>query len=167
MKNEHLRTLTDVTVWLISSAFLAVLLVAQADAAPPAVATGGGGPAATWREECGSCHIAFPARLLPGTAWNAVLEGLDRHYGVDASLPPATVREIRGYLAARSGPDAGAAHVQGAPRITTSAWFRREHDEVASEVWKRPTVRSAANCGACHAGAATGNFDEDSVRVPR
>ena len=141
----------------------------QPDATPanaaPRAAAGGAGPAATWREECGSCHIPFPARLLPTGSWSAVLDGLDHHYGVDASLAPATVREIRGYLAARSGP--GAVRAEGAPRITTSAWFRHEHAEVAPAVWKRPAVRSAANCGACHAGAAQGNFDEDSVRIPR
>ncbi len=164
MKNEDRRNLLDVTVRFAPSAFLAVLLVSQANAAPRAAA-GGAGPAATWREECGSCHIPFPARLLPTGSWSAVLDGLDHHYGVDASLAPATVREIRGYLAARSGP--GAVRAEGAPRITTSAWFRHEHAEVAPAVWKRPAVRSAANCGACHAGAAQGNFDEDSVRIPR
>jgi len=163
MKNDARRTLLDATVWLVSSAFLVVLVATQADAAPPATAMGGG--AAAWREECGSCHIPFPARLLPGSGWNAVLDGLDRHYGVDASLPPATVREIRGYLAA--GAEPGTARPVAAPRITTSPWFRREHDEVAPAVWKRAAVGSAANCGACHAGAAAGNFDEDSVRIPR
>jgi cytochrome c553 len=165
MNNETRRTLLDATVWLVSSAFLVVLVATQADAAPPSAATGGGSAAASWREECGGCHVPFPARLLPANAWNTVLDGLDRHYGVDASLPPATLGEIRGYLVARSGP--GEAHAQGAPRITTSPWFRREHEEVAPGVWKRPAVRSAANCGACHAGAAEGNFDEDSVRMPR
>ena len=164
MKYPLPRTVLDATVWLISSAFLAVLLASQADAATPP-ASPGTGAAATWREECGSCHIPFPARLLPASGWNAVLDGLDRHYGVDASLAPATVRDIRGYLVARSGP--GAARTDGAPRITTSPWFRHEHDEVAPGVWKRPAVRSAANCGACHAGAAQGDFDEDSVRIPK
>jgi mono/diheme cytochrome c family protein len=163
MKKDTVRTLLDATVWLVSSAFLVVLVASQADAAPPATATGGA--AATWREECGGCHIPFPARLLPGNAWNVVLDGLDRHYGVDASLAPASVREIRSYLAARAEP--GTAHPVGAPRITTSPWFRREHDDVPPAVWKRARVGSAANCGACHAGAAEGNFDEDSVRIPR
>ena len=164
MKYLRPRIVLDGTVWLVSSAFLAVLLASQADAAPPP-ASPAASAAATWREECGSCHIPFPAKLLPASGWNAVLDSLDRHYGVDASLAPTTVRDIRGFLVARSGP--GPARSDGAPRITTSAWFREEHEEVAPAAWKRPAVRSAATCGACHAGAAQGNFDEDNVRIPK
>jgi hypothetical protein len=52
-------------------------------------------------------------------------------------------------------------------RITRSTWFVREHDEVANSTWQRPSVKSAANCSACHAGAEQGNFDEHQIRIPR
>jgi hypothetical protein len=164
MHPDRRRARLDAIVWLVASAFLVALLAAQADAAPAATPDGG---AAAWREECGSCHIPFPARMLPPSAWSTVLDGLDRHYGVDASLPPATVRAIRAYLGTHAGATPGAAPATAAPRITTSAWFRREHDEVAPGTWKRAAVKSAANCGACHEGAAQGDFDEDGVRIPK
>ncbi len=53
------------------------------------------------------------------------------------------------------------------PRISTTAWFVRKHDEVRAEVWRRPSVGSPANCLACHSGAEKGDFDEDRVKIPR
>ena len=43
-----------------------------------------------YADECGSCHVAFPARALPSAQWHRVLSDLEHHYGVDASLDPAT-----------------------------------------------------------------------------
>ncbi len=52
-------------------------------------------------------------------------------------------------------------------RITRSDWFLRKHHEVAPGVFLRPSIRSAANCAACHAGAERGDYDDDGVRIPR
>lgn len=38
-------------------------------------------------------------------------------------------------------------------RITRSAWFTHKHDEVPAAAWKRPAVKGASNCAACHAQA--------------
>jgi len=51
-------------------------------------------------------------------------------------------------------------------RISKSTWFVKEHDELRTEVWKRPSVKSAANCMACHKDAASGGFSENNVQVP-
>jgi diheme cytochrome c len=34
-------------------------------------------------------------------------------------------------------------------------------------VWARPAVKSPANCSACHPGADSGHYDDDTVTVPR
>jgi len=54
-------------------------------------------------------------------------------------------------------------------RITETAWFQRKHDshEIRPEIWKRASVKSPANCGACHPGAGKSDFGEDRVRIPR
>jgi len=52
-------------------------------------------------------------------------------------------------------------------RITRSAWFIRQHDDINAAVWKRASIKSASNCMACHAGADQGDFDEDRVRIPK
>jgi hypothetical protein len=141
------------------------LVATTTQAAAPATAAATLDPATTWREECGSCHVPYPARFLPASAWQQLLDGLDHHFGVDASLTPAPLAAIRRHLgvgAPRATPaQAGAA----LPRITTSSWFRREHDEIGAAAFRR--VRSAANCEACHADAARGRFDEESARIPR
>ena len=58
---------------------------------------------ALWQNECGSCHVAFPPRLLPAASWRAVMSGLDKHFGSDASLDAASAREIGAFLEKNAG----------------------------------------------------------------
>lgn len=120
-----------------------------------------------WRAECASCHVAYPPQLLPASSWRALMSGLDRHFGSDASLDAKTAAEIGAFLdrhAARE-PRSGA----GKPplRITETAWFRHEHDEVPAATWHDAKVESPANCGACHTQADAGDYRERSLRVPK
>ena len=118
-------------------------------------------------EECGSCHVAFPGRMLDAASWSAVLAGLEQHFGVDASVDPKTLEPIRAYLAsgARSKPTAA----DGKPllRITETRWFRHEHDEVPSRLRTGPEAVKSADCGACHPQAAAGSYSERSLRLPK
>lgn len=123
-------------------------------------------PLPRYTQECSACHVAYPPGLMGAADWRQVMATLPRHYGADASLDPATVRELTGWLTAHAGRPVVAPPAD-APRITRSAWFVREHDEVAPAIWKRPAVGSASNCAACHARAAEGVFDEHDIRIPR
>lgn len=133
------------------------------------VATAANSPTAElYRAECGSCHDAYPARLLGASDWRRVLTQLDRHYGVDASLDDATLRAVAQALGVdESHSTAHAVSAAALPRITTRPWFVDEHDEVSAATFRSPKVRSAANCSACHVDAARGEFDDDSIRMPR
>lgn len=124
---------------------------------------------AAWKEECGSCHVAYPTRLLPAASWQHIMGNLGDHYGSDASIDdPAVVAKITGLLVRGSGDAARFAVGKSMPlRITETRWFIREHDEVGAAVWKRPSIKSAANCGACHQNAADGNFSERGIRIPK
>jgi hypothetical protein len=51
-------------------------------------------------------------------------------------------------------------------RITRSAWFERQHRKVDPAVWKLPSVKSAAQCAACHGGAEQGRFGDDELITP-
>ncbi len=120
--------------------------------------------------ECGSCHAPYPPGLLSARQWAVIMTRLNDHYGESAAMTPETARTLAAYLQAHAGSDGGsgvAATEAELPRITTSAWFRDEHDEIGPEVWKRESIGSAANCGACHGGAEQGVYDEDGVRIPR
>ena len=119
-----------------------------------------------WQQECSSCHIAYAPGLLPAESWRRVMAGLDKHFGTDASLTPAESKEISDFLV-RNGTNrwSGAASPL---RITETSGFLREHrgDEVPAGAFKRASVKSAANCQACHSGAAKGDFNERGVRIP-
>lgn len=120
---------------------------------------------AVWKEECGACHIAYPPQLLSAAGWRGLMSGLGRHFGADASLDAQTSRHIAAFLERNAGSDARS----GGPvaRITETRWFVSEHDELPAGVWKRPEVRSAANCAACHTQAEAGDFSKRTRRVPR
>lgn len=122
---------------------------------------------ATWKAECSACHMAYPPGLLPASSWQAMMGGLDKHFGTDASLDEATVKEILPFLEANAAREPKKARAEPTLRITETAWFKDEHDEISTITWKNPKIKSAANCAACHTQAEQGNFDEDTVRIPR
>ncbi len=117
-----------------------------------------------WSSECASCHVAYPPALLTAAGWRTVMSGLDKHYGSDASLDDKTRADITRFLESHAGKSARVASKDG--RITGTAWFRHEHDEVPARVW-RAGVKSPAQCEACHTGAAQGRYSENEIRIPR
>lgn len=120
---------------------------------------------ALYRSECGACHVAYPPALLDSASWRSLLDGLERHFGSDASVDASTKSSLAATLQ-RDSRSRAAAPPGGEPRLTSTPWFRREHRELSSAVFTSPAVRSAANCEACHAGAADGDYAEAAVRVP-
>ncbi len=122
---------------------------------------------AKWQTECGACHVAFSPRLLPAASWRAMMSGLDKHFGTDASLDAPTAREIGAFLDKQSGGGKHSSSGKPVLRITDTGWFKREHDEVPARVWKDPKVKSPSNCAACHLQAERGNYSERNIRIPR
>ncbi len=121
----------------------------------------------TWQAECGSCHIAYPPRLLPAESWRAVMSSLNKHFGSDASLEEPAAREIGDFLEKNAGRKGQSGAGLPLLRITETRWFKHEHDEVADKVWKNPKVNSPANCSACHTQAESGNYSERNIRIPK
>jgi mono/diheme cytochrome c family protein len=121
---------------------------------------------AAYGQECAACHVAYPPGLLPAKSWQRLMGGLDRHYGTDASLDPATVQQLSTWLQANAGSHRRVSQEPPQDRITRSEWFVRKHDDIAPAVWKLPSVKSAANCAACHTRADQGRFDDDELRMP-
>jgi hypothetical protein len=119
-----------------------------------------------YTQECASCHTAYPPALLPARSWQRVMAGLDRHYGTDASLALATAKQLDAWLQANAGTYKRVNEEPPQDRITRSAWFERKHRKVAPEVWAHASVKSPANCAACHPGADRGDFDDDRLRLP-
>lgn len=121
---------------------------------------------ADYVQECGACHVALPPGMLPARSWQRLMAGLDRHFGTDASLDAAMAKRLGDWLQANAGAGKRAREEPPQERITRSAWFEREHRRIDAAVWRLPSVRSAVNCAACHAGAAQGRFDDDELLAP-
>jgi phage-related protein len=121
---------------------------------------------ASYKAECGSCHIAYPPALLPAGDWQRVMAGLAKHYGSDAAVDEKTRQEIAAFLKRHAG-DAGRLGSAGEPpRITQTPRFVHKHREVPQKFWRDPRVKSAANCEACHKRAAEGSYSEHEISIP-
>ena len=109
------------------------------------------------KKECGACHMAFQAGLLPAASWSKIMKSLDNHFGEDASLDEAAGNHIEAYLTANAG------HGRGAPlRITELRWFAHEHQKRGlKRLMKKDNIKLLADCAACHSGAARGAYEDD------
>jgi mono/diheme cytochrome c family protein len=123
-------------------------------------------PPAAYVQECGSCHTAYAAGLLPVASWTRLVRGLEKHYGTDASLGPAALKPIEAWLMAHGGTSKRGREEPPEDRITRAAWFERKHRKIDAPVWKLPSVKTAANCQACHRNADQGSFSERELVTP-
>jgi hypothetical protein len=163
---------TLIAIASLAAGTLAAVVIAATD---PAVADGSNFKPvndAAVLKECGACHMAYPAGLLPARSWAAIMTGLKDHFGENAELDAETARRIGDYLAANAADSRGARTEasrdlrQGAAplRITELPWWRRKHEKkgrVAPETLKRRGAKLKSDCVACHADAARGLFDDD------
>lgn len=153
------------TFFLVISALLATLAL-------PARADNYSVPKnAAFEEECTSCHMAFPPQMLHADSWRAMMNGLSTHFGTDASLDEKRRVAIADFLVANAnGRKTGTTRdAAGKPllRITETKRFQKKHREIAAATWKRASIKSPANCSACHRQAAAGNYSEHSVTIPK
>ena len=121
---------------------------------------------ASYEAECASCHMAYPPALLSQQSWKNLMSGLSKHFGTDASVDPKTQTELTNWLVKNATTRQKYSETAPENRITKTSWFMRKHDEVKSEVWKRASIKSPANCAACHSDAANGIFSEKNIKVP-
>ena len=116
-------------------------------------------------QECGACHVAYPPSMLPASSWQRLMGNLKSHFGSDASLDAATTQQLTTWLTANAGSGKRAEATRD-DRITSSAWFVREHRE-ARHWFGTAKVKTAADCAACHTKAAEGSYREREIRLPR
>lgn len=120
----------------------------------------------SYTAECAACHTAYPPGMLPAPSWQRIMKGLGQHYGTDASLDAKTVAEIGQWLQTHAGTYKRVSEPPPQDRLTKSAWFERKHRKIEAAVWQLPSVKSAANCAACHTGTEQGIFDDDRLQRP-
>ncbi|GGX39798.1 diheme cytochrome c [Saccharospirillum salsuginis] len=130
-----------------------------------------------YRAECSACHLAYPAGLLPRRSWQALMSGLDNHFGENAELLPDDSDRISNYLLANAADTQsrvtrrflrGLTSDETPLRVTDTPFFKRQHREIPDRrVTGNPEVGGFSQCQACHGDAAQrGVFDEDTVVIP-
>ena len=130
-----------------------------------------------YKEECGSCHMAYPPGLLPGRSWEKMMASLDDHFGESAELDSATAAKLSRFLVDHSA-DAAPNYrrsrkiMRDLPnestplRITELTYFRHEHREIPDRlITANPEVGSLSNCNACHQKAELGSFREREINI--
>lgn len=68
-----------------------------------------GGTPASYKSECGSCHLPYSPALLAADNWRRIMGRLDDHFGSDATLASRQQQEIRTFLENAAGRNASAA----------------------------------------------------------
>lgn len=100
-----------------------------------------------WKSECEGCHMAFPPSLLAKENWQLIMQGLDKHFGVDASLDVKTRDEISAFLERNAG--SSWTRSSSTLRFTDTQWFLRKHSG-AMRMIAKGRVKSLMDCVACH-----------------
>lgn len=126
--------------------------------------------------ECGSCHMAYPAGLLPSSSWEKLMSSLDNHFDESAELASEERTEILNYLLNNAAERVNYAlskkmvnNIKGEVplRISQLPYFLHEHDEIPKRlVTENADVGSFSNCNACHSKAEQGLFNEHDVIIP-
>lgn len=133
---------------------------------------------AEYASECSACHFAYQPGLLPARSWEALMAGLQDHFGENAELDTAANGRITRYLTEHAADVATArlpkyvvrdvAATDVPLRISRLPEVAEEHDEIPARLYRdNPEVGSLSNCAACHREAAAGFYDEHTVVVPR
>jgi cytochrome b len=128
----------------------------------------------TYVRECGSCHMAYPPSLSPSARWIAIMDGLQDHFGEDASLEPGLMSRMRAYLTMNAAEkwDTRAAHElqrsdpRNPLRLTATPFWIRMHRGIPESVFKSKAVGAKGACEKCHSDASTGRFDPQDIRIP-
>lgn len=130
-----------------------------------------------YKEECGSCHFAYQAGLLPARSWDKMMGDLENHFDENAELDKDIQVALAKYLVKNAADDANYKRSKrimnslgknDTPlRITETPYFIRKHDEIPRRmVQDNPKLGSFSKCAACHVNAEKGSYEEDEVHIP-
>lgn len=127
-------------------------------------------------KECGSCHVPYPAAFLPTRSWEKLLGNLAEHFDNNVELSDTVQNEITAYLIANaaeySADPRAEKFLNSIPtaatplRISEVPFFKKLHQMMPKMLVKMGKVKSLIQCDSCHDDTASGQFDENRIRVP-
>lgn len=132
---------------------------------------------ASYKEECGDCHMAYQPGFLPARSWEKIMASLEDHFGENAELDSETQQQLTMYLTDNAAEHANykrsnaimkSLSYKDTPlRISETRYFIRKHDELPKRVVEdNPEVKSFSRCEVCHSEADMGSYNEHQVRIP-
>ena len=121
--------------------------------------------------------MGYQAGFLPKRSWEKLMNNLQSHFDVDATVEKKDDIEIRKYLKENASDSTRTFRViekfansigQNSTPIAISQIpkFKREHDEVPSRLITQREVKTIANCNACHKDAQEGIYSERNILIP-
>lgn len=129
-----------------------------------------------WDKECSDCHLSYHPSILPARSWKKLFMEQDQHFGEDLALDNETTHALLQYALINSAENHQTRAAwkidrsipQGALplRVTETRFWERAHGKLKEAVWKMETVKSKANCQACHTDAASGGFQPAAMIIP-
>lgn len=129
-----------------------------------------------YEKECGSCHFAYPAGLLPSSSWNKMMSNLDNHFGDDATVDEETFQTLVSYLNENSAEKSMnykrsrkiVENLNGSipDSISKMPYMKRKHEDIKEHLITQKKVKGMFNCTACHQNAKKGIFSDDDVKIP-
>ncbi|MDX3958989.1 diheme cytochrome c [Aliarcobacter cryaerophilus] len=129
-----------------------------------------------YEKECGSCHFAYPAGLLPSSSWNKMMSNLDKHFGDDATVDEKTFQTLSSYLNENSAEKSMqykrsrkiVENLNGTipDSISKMPYMKKKHEDIKEYLITQKEVKGMFNCTACHQNAKKGIFSDDDVNIP-
>lgn len=129
-----------------------------------------------YEKECGSCHFAYPAGLLPSSSWNKMMSNLDKHFGDDATVDEETFQTLVSYLNENSAEKSMnykrsrkiVENLNGniPDSISKMPYMKKKHEDIKEHLITQKEVKGMFNCTACHQNAKKGIFSDDDVNIP-
>lgn len=126
-------------------------------------------------DECGTCHLAYQPELLPKASWEKIMAGMKDHFGEELYLDEASAAKLTDYMTKNSADSSKAARAvkvmeslggETPLRIMEVPYIQEYHKDLSEATISQKTVRSLANCEACHISAHGGLYIREHIHVP-
>jgi cytochrome b len=163
---------------MFGGGIFAALAVALTGAGVLLAAAGAPSPALRfpplYQSECGACHAVYHPSLRLGATWKRLMDGLSDHYGEEVILGDEAAAAIAMFLESN-----GAEHFDTeiswrigrenteSMRMTDTPYWKRRHRDIPNVLFRWRTVGAKINCDGCHGDAATGEYADQRIGLPK
>jgi cytochrome b len=123
--------------------------------------------------ECASCHTLYPPHTLPAKSWSILMADLQNHFGDDASIDEIDNRNILDFLLKNSAENStqevsvkilNSIKNKDIIAITQTDFWKTKHGEIPKKVFAHESVKSRANCKACHSDIEKGLIEDEKIK---